>query len=155
MLLNKYSVKEFLSSTIQQHDHWRILEKILLTAKEQPQNYSQFMRIINGVPHLCAHGYALRALGMSTKDIRYPILSKNAPNSVLSKLGFTRDERKKFRRCPEVGCRYAAILYYLISHLNNDHKFSLPVIGKLIPAIRDDTRKPLNPILLIRRIIKK
>jgi len=91
---------------------------------------------------------------MSTKDIRYPILSGNAPRSILGKLGFTEDETNEFRRCPEVDCSRTDELFGIIAHLNNDHKFTLPVIGKLIPAIRNNTRKPLNMVLRIQRLFR-
>ncbi len=144
------------STLIQKHDSWKILTKILLSAKEvKPnQNYSQFAKIVNKIPQFCAHGYACRALGMSVRDIRYPMLSNNAPYGVLGKLGFTKQERNKNRLCPEEGCKFAGTLYLLISHLNNDHKFTLPVIGRLIIPIRDDKRIVPNPILIIRRRIK-
>jgi len=145
-----------LSATILKHDSWKILTKILLSAKEvKPnQNYSQFAKIVNKIPQFCALGYACTALGMSVKDIQYPILSNNAPNSVLGKLGFTKQERKKNRLCPEEGCKLTGTLFELIAHLNNHHKFTLPVIGRLIIPIRDDKRIVPNEILKIRRSIK-
>ena len=145
-----------MSATIQKHDSWQILTKILLSAKEvKPnQNYSQFAKIVNGIPQFCAHGYACIALGMSVRDIQYPILSNNAPNSVLGKLGFTKQERRKNRLCPEEGCKFTDVLFQLIAHLNNEHKFTLPVIGRLIIPIRDDKRIVPNEILKIRRSIK-
>jgi len=145
-----------LSATILKHDSWKILSKILLSAKEvKPnQNYSQFAKIVNNVPQFCAHGYACRALGMSVKDIQHPIFSNNEPYGVLGKLGFTKQERKKNRLCPEEGCTFTSVLFQLIAHLNNDHKFTLPVIGRLIIPIRDDKRMVPNQILKIRRSIK-
>lgn len=145
-----------MSITIQKHDSWKILSKILLTAKEvKPnQNYSQFAKIVNKIPQFCALGYACRALGMSVKDIQYPILSNDRPNSVLGKLGFTKQERGKNRLCPEEGCKFTGTLFESIVHLNNHHKFTLPVIGRLIIPIRDDKRIIPNEILKIRRSIK-
>ena len=145
-----------MSATILKHDSWKILSKILLSAKEvKPnQNYSQFAKIVNKIPQFCALGYACTALGMSVKDIQYPMLSNNAPNSVLGKLGFTRQERKKNRLCPEEGCKFTGTLFESIVHLNNHHKFTLPVIGRLIIPIRDDKRIVPNDILKIRRSIK-
>ena len=145
-----------MSVTIQKHDSWKILSKILLSARQvKPnQNYSQFAKIVNKIPQFCAHGYACLALGMSVKDIRYPMLSNNAPYGVLGKLGFTKQERGKNRLCPEEGCKLPGTLFELIAHLNNDHKFTLPVIGRLIIPIRDDKRIVPNPILKIRRRIK-
>ena len=156
MLLSFYFLVKPVSTLIQKHDSWKILTKILLSAKEvKPnQNYSQFAKIVNKIPQFCAHGYACRALGMSVRDIRYPMLSNNAPYGVLGKLGFTKQERSKNRLCPEEGCKFAGTLYLLIAHLNNDHKFTLPVIGRLIIPIRDDKRIVPNPILRIRRRIK-
>jgi len=144
------------STLIQKHDSWKILTKVLLSAKEvKPnQNYSQFAKIVNKIPQFCAHGYACRALGMSVRDIRYPMLSNNAPYGVLGKLGFTKEERRKNRLCPEEGCKFTDVLFQLIAHLNNDHKFTLPVIGRLIIPIRDDKRIVPSEILKIRRRIK-
>ncbi len=146
-----------MSATIQKHNSWKILSRILQTAEETKpnQNYSQFAKIVNKIPQFCAHGYACRALGMSVRDLKYPILSYGAPYSVLAKLGFTKEERRKTRLCPEVDCKFQDILFELIAHLNNHHKFTLPVIGKLIIPIRDDPRVVPNPILSIRRSINK
>jgi len=156
MLLSFYFLVKPLSLTIQKHDSWKILTKILLSAKEvKPnQNYSQFAKIVNNIPQFCAHGYACIALGMSVRDIRYPMLSNNAPYGVLGKLGFTKQERRKNRLCPEEGCKLTGTLFELIAHLNNHHKFTLPVIGRLIIPIRDDKRIIPNEILKIRRSIK-
>ncbi len=137
----------------QEHDSWKILERILLTAKDQPQHYSQFAKIIDKVPHFCAHGYALQALGMSTRNIVHPTLTASDAQSVLGKLGFSKEDRKKRRLCPETNCCYAGRLYDLIAHLNNNHKFKLTVIGRLLPFIRNDTRKAPNLILQIRRYL--
>jgi len=156
MLLCFYFSVKPLPTTILKHDSWKILSKILLSAKEvKPnQNYSQFAKIVNKIPQFCAHGYACLALGMSVRDIQYPMLSNNAPYGVLGKLGFTKQERRKKRLCPEEGCKFADVLFQLIAHLNNDHKFTLPVIGRLIIPIRNDKRIIPNPILRIRRRIK-
>ncbi len=156
MLLSSYFLVMPVSTLIQKHDSWKILTKILLSAKEvKPnQNYSQFAKIVNKIPQFCAHGYACRALGMSVRDIRYPMLSNNAPYGILGKLGFTKQERRKNRLCPDEGCKFTGTLYLLIAHLNNDHKFTLPVIGRLIIPIRDDKRIVPNLILQIRRKIK-
>jgi len=156
MLLFLHFLVKPVSATILKHDSWKILSKILLSAKEvKPnQNYSQFAKIVNNIPQFCAHGYACLALGMSVRDIRYPMLSNNAPYGVLGKLGFTKDERWKNRLCPEEGCKWTSTLFQLIAHLNNDHKFTLPVIGRLIVPIRDDKRIVPSPILKIRRSIK-
>ena len=91
ILLSLHFLVKPLSVTILKHDSWKILTKILLSAKEvKPnQNYSQFAKIVNNIPQFCAHGYACRALGMSVRDIRYPMLSNNAPYGVLGKLGFS------------------------------------------------------------------
>jgi len=144
------------STLIQKHDSWKILTKILLSAKDvKPnQNYSQFAKIVNKIPQFCAIGYACRTLGMSVKDIQYPMLSNNAPYGILGKLGFTKKERRKNRLCPEEGCKFTDALFQLIAHLNNDHKFTLPIIGRLIIPIRDDKRIVPNEILKIRRRIK-
>jgi len=69
-------------------------------------------------------------------------------------LNVNKKERRKNRLCPEEGCKWTSTLFQLIAHLNNDHKFTLPVIGRLIVPIRDDKRMIPNPILKIRRSIK-
>lgn len=143
-----------MSTLIQKHDSWKILERILLTAKDSPQHYSQFAKVIDKIPHFCAHGYALRALGMSTREIAHPNLTASDASDVLAKLGFSKEDRRKHRLCPESNCNHVCDLYDLIAHLNNTHKFKLDVIGKLLPAIRNDTRKVPNPILQLRRFFR-
>lgn len=114
-------------------DPWVRLSIVLQTAKDIKQSFSMLLEpSINGNKY-CSLGYARKAAGQNTLEVMF--------GSFTTKLyGFNKEERKMLRRCTEPDCDYIGTLGSLIPHLNDYHRLKIPMIGKILPAIKEDKR---------------
>lgn len=118
---------------------WDKLEKILLDATEVNQCFGALAVEENGKVSYCAMGYAAKKAGYSDHTLGSSILFPFKVD-ILKNYGFSAQERSKKRMCTEYDCKWTGCLSFLITHLNDYHKISIPEIGRRIQLIQNDKR---------------
>jgi len=122
---------------LQKNMPWEMLQRVLETAKDVPQEFKHLAKEHNGKVHYCTLGYAGKAMGYP--DSR---LVKDFGNAdILDNYGFSSKVQKTIRKCPEPDCNEELSLGSLIAHLNDHHEIPINMIGKMLPGIRNDPTK--------------
>jgi len=116
-------------------DPWQRLSTVLQTATDVKQSFSLLIEPSIKGWKVCSLGYGRKAAGESPWDIMNPAIRMS------SLYGFSKEDRTKLRRCPEIDCNFCGRLSSVIAHLNDHHRFSIPMVGKLIMSIKNDTRE--------------
>lgn len=118
---------------------WNKLENVMLQAKGVSQCYGYLAVENKGTVSYCALGFAGKMAGLSDENLSSQLLFP-VKLDILSKYGFTESQRTKKRLCPEAACKCSGTLSYLITHLNDYHKLSIPQIGLRLKKIQNDKR---------------
>lgn len=86
------------------------------------------------VKEICVDGITSKIYGK--KDVEWNTFPK-----LLLKMGFSIEEIEKFRLCVIGDCKYTTDIYGMLNHFIGYHEVPAQNIGKLVIALKDDSRK--------------
>jgi hypothetical protein len=120
-------------------DKWDKLANVLYHANDEIiESLKEKLKL----DEICINGYTNALVHQHKKA---PLEDNILFDDFLKKLGFTKEEIYQTRKCVLSGCPFqTSSIGALLNHKIGHHKIKIREIGKLVSAIKNDTRKPLE-----------
>ena len=142
-------------STLDLSDHFNRLQFAYEKCRVNQYVEGHYAKYEDGKLSVCGIGWALKAAGWTDEDLgavrtAIPCAIKSLtnyknPHKALEEYGFTKEESRKRRYCPQPDCTFSGGLQSVLEHINECHQIPIPNIGKLIPLLRK--KKEIPPTL--------